>query len=919
MTGQLTDRYLRAKHIAMRVLELGVSGRAAAIAQECGDDEAMAREVRWMVDAVESSHTATLPLQPGDTVDLSGHDAQANAPRRYRLVRRVGEGGMGVVYLAERDDADFVQQVALKVLNTGAMGSPTLLERFTRERQLLARLEHPGIARLLDGGVLSDGQPFLTMEYVEGERIDAWCERHGLQLRERIALFLKVCAAVDYAHRNLVIHRDLKPANILVDGQGQPKLLDFGIAQALDRSGAGSGREHQYLTPRYASPEQIRSGPVSMSSDIYALGLLLYALVANRPPPYAPGNEAAPPPPRPSRDAAPELPWRRRLAGDIDAVVARACALDPAQRYASAAALAEDLQRIGAHQPVRARRQSWPYVSGRLLRRHWSVFAATAAILLLGGAFTWRTVLAEREARKQVAITERVTDYLVSVFAASDSDVNQNLHHDLTAREVLDNGTARVHAELAGEPAVRARLLEAMGNAYRHMGLQGKAVPLLREAAGLDLGAEVNQPLAAARSLEALSNALSNGGFSSKDALAAARQSLALRERLSAAGSEDIANSWIVLSVALDRDGQYPEARQAAQTAYDMLLKLPAEQGRIAVALNNLGLIASHAGDQPAAKGYFGKALAIDRDRGELHTGGHLVRLGNYAHAVEGSGDFAAAIALDRQALALSDDLYGKESGSSVYYQTDLARMLNGQASYAEAQQHIDFALAAQARLGGEQAPRYASLLFQVANVRSALGHCAAALAAMRKVIEVRGKLLSADDLGLARAREVAATLLLDQGKADAEAAAWLDSAAASYRQHHSDPDLAYALVGQARLQYLRGDRAAATTLLARVDGLDAGHEFWPRVRAAALRATMALQQGDLAAALAGDELAWSILRDHLGAGHPQTARFGLLWAHDLRKAGQTGEADRLEKTLRPVFDRTFPADSQWRADLALR
>ena len=418
MTGQLTDRYLHAKRIAMGVLETGVSGRDAAIARECGDDEALAREVCWMIAAVESSHTATLPLAPGDTVDLSGLDAQAATPRHYRLVRRVGEGGMGVVYLAEREDAGFVQQVALKVLNAGSVGSPTLLERFVRERQLLARLEHPGIARLLDGGVLADGQPFLAMEYVEGERIDAWCGQHGLGLRERVQLFLKVCAAVEYAHRNLVIHRDLKPANILVDAQGEPKLLDFGIARLIDdeqplESTLTVTGQHA-LTLAYASPEQIEQQPLTTAVDVYGLGMVLYQLMAGRRPWQHIGTphqlsqaivagEIVPP----SRSAKSGDGSCLPVPTDIDAIVLKALRRRADERYGSVAALAADLRNWLAQRPVLARRGQRLYRTRRFLQRNRWPLTAAAALLLSVFAGLFASLHSLHQARVQQHLAEQ--------------------------------------------------------------------------------------------------------------------------------------------------------------------------------------------------------------------------------------------------------------------------------------------------------------------------------------------------------------------------------------------------------------------------------------------------------------------------------------------------------------------------------
>lgn len=919
MSSQLDGRYLQAKRIAMAAVDRTGAVREAYIVDAVGSDEELSREVRWMVAVMESSSTAELPLVALPSVDLSGHDAQATTPRQYHVLRRLGEGGMGVVYLAERYDGDFVQLVALKMLNAAGEGSPVLLERFARERQLLARLEHPGIARLVDGGVLAERGPFLAMEYVDGERIDAWCSRHGQGLRERIALFLKVCAAVEYAHRNLVIHRDIKPANILVTEAGEPKLLDFGIAQALDHAEVHAAHERRYLTPRYASPEQVRGDPPTIASDIYALGLLLYALIVDRPPPQGAGTEGGATPWLPSGDAARELPWRRQLTGDLDAIFGRACAFEPMQRYPSVAALVEDVERMGAHHPVKARPLTWTYALSRLLRRRWPVFAVVTVIIAIATGFTWRTVQAEREAVEQAAATERVTDFLVSVFAASDTNANERARHDLTAREVLDAGTARIHRELANDPRVRARLLEAVGNAYRHMDLNNIAVPLLREAADLDLSPQVDQPLAAARCLEALANSLANGEFPAADSERAARQSLQLRQRLLPAGSEDIANAWMVLSLALDSGGKFAEAQAAAQTTYDLLDKLPVPSSRMTAALNNLGMIASHRNDQPAAMAFYERALQMDQRSGETHSGGHVMRLGNYAHAVERSGDFARAIALDQQAVALSTDIYGADGAFTTYYLTSLARVLTSAGRYGEAQSRIDAALANQARLTGEDSLDYGDVLFQLGNVRSALGESASASQALRRVLDGRSRQLPADDLRVARAQARLGSVLLDSGQAGDEVASLLDRAIATYREHQVAGELSDALVEQARLRYLRGDSDGATSLLAQVEAPDAKSGYGSRACAAALRANIARAHGDIATMLRDDEQAWKILHDKLGATHPQTARYGLVWARDLRGAGQAGAADALEKELRPIFDHAFPADSLWRAELAKR
>jgi serine/threonine-protein kinase len=417
-------RYHRVKQIVLQALDLQGSAREELIAREAGGDATIADEVRALLAGMEADQTLVVscrspglpPPDPGQ--DLSGQEASADASREYRLLQRLGAGGMGVVYLAERSHGGFVQKVALKLLNPVAEASPELRERFARERELLARLDHPGIARLLDGGILADGRPFLAMEYVEGVRVDVHAAH--LPLDERIALFVRICEAVAEAHRCLVIHRDLKPANILVDARGQPRLLDFGIARLIDEDSAAAGdtRTGQHaLTLAYASPEQLACQPLTTATDVYSLGAVLYQLVCGQLPfaeidnpaglYNAIANTDVPPPSRRLRDTGTPRPRTRAVPADIDAIVLKALRKEPERRYASVAALAEDLRRYLAHRPVSARAGERGYRARRLLRRNaWPLAAATLVLLsVLGGLLA--SVLALREARAQQALAER--------------------------------------------------------------------------------------------------------------------------------------------------------------------------------------------------------------------------------------------------------------------------------------------------------------------------------------------------------------------------------------------------------------------------------------------------------------------------------------------------------------------------------
>ena len=426
-------------------------------------------------------------------------DAMPEAPREelapgmrvgpYRLLELLGRGGMGEVYLAERADGVFEQRVALKLVKRG-MDSEEILRRFHRERQILARLEHPGIARILDGGTAPDGRPYFVLELVEGETILTHCRRLRSSLEERLRLLITACEAVDTAHRNLVVHRDLKPSNLLVTAEGQVKLLDFGIAKLLAEEPADGStlQEHKLLTPAYAAPEQILGEPVTTATDVYSLGVILYELLTgrlphprSRPLSTVAQEESRDGVERPSAvlrqspqsldEGEAGIPDRRRFArrvqGDLDTVVLAALRRDPGRRYRSAADFAADLRRFLQGRPVKVRPDSVLYRGRKLVLRHKLATAAVAAAvtsLVAGLAVSLR----EAEiARAQAQRAERVKELLISIFREADPETGQGL----TAREIVAAGARRVETELNPEPEVQAELLDALAQIQRSLGL----------------------------------------------------------------------------------------------------------------------------------------------------------------------------------------------------------------------------------------------------------------------------------------------------------------------------------------------------------------------------------------------------------------------------------------------------------------
>ena len=439
----------------------------------------------------------TVRLPAGFEVPVYGALGKMIGP--YKLERVIGEGGMGAVYLATRDDDEYRREVAVKLIRHH--GDPETLARFRNERQILAGLEHPNIARMYEGGT-DDGQPYLVMEYVEGLRIDTYCRKSGLGIDARLRLFQEVCAAVAYAHQNLLVHRDLKPANILVTADGVPKLLDFGIAKSLEGADhPGTTQEGQRpMTPAYASPEQVRGAVITTASDVYSLGVVLYELLTGASP-YRLKDKSdltlrvAIRDQEPTRPSTAARAARTQLRGDLDTIVLKTLTKEPEGRYGSVRELSEDIGRYLGHLPVVARRPSLPYRSRKFVRRHRLAVAAgvvaAAVVVFFVAALARQTRIATRQsaiAGAERDHAERALGAMVEAFKASDPE--QARGRELTAREILDRGADKVRLSLAGDPESLATLLAAMGEVYVSLGLFGEAETLHREALGLRRGGE---------------------------------------------------------------------------------------------------------------------------------------------------------------------------------------------------------------------------------------------------------------------------------------------------------------------------------------------------------------------------------------------------------------------------------------------
>ena len=463
-----------------RLLDLPPDRRDHALRHDYGSEPALRAELESLLrSAAAMGSFLAQPAQP--TLDAAAPDVSPGASRLgpWHLLGRIGSGGMGEVFEALRADSSFEQRAAIKLLHTGAVAQH---ERFHAERRILARLEHPGISRLLDGGVADDGRPWMAMEFVAGAPITAYCQQSRATLVERLRLFEQVCDAVAYAHRHLVVHRDLKPANILVDADGRVRLLDFGIAKLLGEDApALTHTASLLLTPAYSAPEQIAGGPITTAVDVYALGLLLFELLAGCRPWPETGSSLAQtlravletPVPALSTVAAanPDVPVpSSALRGDLDAVVAKALRKESAQRYATVDALKLDISRVLRGEPVAAREGARLYRVGRFLRRHrWSLAAVAALFVSLAGglgATAWQAHRAEVQrdiARRDLAREEALRYELTGMFRKV---LAENGDHQLDAKAMLDASAQQLLSAYRGRPKLAGPLVITLADLY---------------------------------------------------------------------------------------------------------------------------------------------------------------------------------------------------------------------------------------------------------------------------------------------------------------------------------------------------------------------------------------------------------------------------------------------------------------------
>jgi serine/threonine protein kinase/tetratricopeptide (TPR) repeat protein len=737
------EEWQHAKEILDGALEIAPDERVAFLDQACGGDTVLRAEVESLLFSFTHAGTfierpATTAARFADPESLS-HGASLGP---YRIVQLIAEGGMGAVYQAVRVDGLYRKVVAVKI-GRNCISGEHALKRFETERQILAYFEHPSIVRLLDAGTTPDGRPYFIMDFIAGQQIDVWCDQHRLPTRRRLELFLKVCGGVEYAHHNLVVHRDLKPSNILVTEDGEPKLLDFGIAKILEEdpligAPANTVTTVRMMTPQYASPEQVRGEPVTTATDVYSLGALLYELLTGHRPYQLKGrmpHEAAEvicqhDPPRLStvvrqtlsadpgtgteavtpesvsttRDGRPSR-LRRALAGDLDRIVLKALEKQPARRYPSVEKFADDIRRHLEGRAVEARGASWGYRAGKFVRRHKAVLTTTALVGLSLIAGLVATTRERSRADREAATSKAVNDFLLNDLLAQASasvqarpDVKPD--PDLKVRTALDRAAARIADQFDGQPLVEASIRQTIGDTYVDLGLYSEAQGQVERA-------------------------------------------LDLRHRVLGGEHRDTLTSMHKLALLDWYQAKYAQAEP-------LLTKVLAVRRRIlgpehpdtVSAMNDLALVKWYLGEYEPAEPLFTKALEIRRRLLGAEHPDTLSTINNLAGLYVQRGKFAEADPLLTKVLEVRGRVLGQEHPNTLLSMNNLAVVLWDEGEYAAAEPLLTMVMGVKRRVLGQEHPETLSTINNLASLYRDQGKYVLAEPLLTNVLEVRRRVL---------------------------------------------------------------------------------------------------------------------------------------------------------------------------------
>jgi serine/threonine protein kinase/Tfp pilus assembly protein PilF len=768
MAGITTERWRVLSPYLDQALDLEVDELEPWLASLRREDASLAEDLQGLLDERERLKESGFLEGTADPVEpppsLAGLRIGA-----YTLVSPIGRGGMGTVWLAERSDGRFERNAAVKLLNTALIGRAGE-ERFTHEGRLLARLTHPNIAHLIDAGVTSMGQPYLVLEFVDGEHIDDYCTRHELGLEARLQLFIDVLEAVAHAHNNLIVHRDIKPSNVLVRGDGVVKLLDFGIAKLLDNDGDGDGPPltvagTRALTPEYAAPEQLTGGAITTATDVHALGVLLYVLLGG-PHPVA-GSESAADLVKVIVETEPArlsevAPNGKAFRGDLDNILAKALKKRPAERYASVTAFADDLRRYLRHEPVSARPDTLAYRTTKFVRRRARAVAMTTTVVVLMTAliafYTARLASERDRARLEADKSARVSELLTSLLTGADPYATRD--REPTVGNILEAGAERVRTELADQPELRAEMLNVIGRVYQRLGMLDTAKPLLEEALSIGRHTTAGDTARLAQSLNEL-GILQRERGDLTSAVPLLEEALAMRRRLLGNDDKDVAVTLVELGRACVDAGMNDRAEPLFREALDTRQKIFGDTHReTSTSQAELALLLRGRGDLAGAEPLFRHALETSRtvlgdDHPNVGAGWN-----NLGLLLLDQGDYAGAEPMFRRALAIRRQHFGDRHHSLNINMSNLAASLREQGKYAEAASLVEEALVLAREGPGDNDAAIGRLSFSLGSVHLLRRNPVAAEQLLRDALHRQQRTMPPDDWRLASTKSALAAAL---------------------------------------------------------------------------------------------------------------------------------------------------------------
>jgi serine/threonine protein kinase len=721
------SRWHQVEEVLRGALETEGAGRGDYLRQACGDDEDLRREVERLLDSYSDESRTISSIIENAAAGLFSDDPPPDTMAgmelgNYRVRRELGRGGMGAVYLAVRADEAFDKQVAIKLVKRG-IDTDAVLKRFWYERRILAALEHPYIAGLIDGGTAPDGRPYFVMEYVDGKPLDIYAREHGLSIEQRCQLISKVCEAVAYAHRSLVIHRDLKPSNVLVTADGTPKLLDFGIARLLSAdpgentlSGPTAPRA---LTPDFASPEQARGDAMTTATDVYSLGKTLAAI----------------------------LPAGWELPPDLNTIIGKATREEIDQRYASVADLGQDLRRYLTGLPIQARQQTVLYRAGKFARRHRVALVTACAVALALIAAAMVSIRQSIRANREAAVAEAVNDFLqndllAQASAATQSSPSAKPDPHLEVRTALDRAAARIAGKFDRQPEVEAAIRDTMGQTYMDLGLYPEARKQLERALDLRrrvLGAENPQTLKTMGRLGSVADL--QGEYPRAEALHS--QVLAIQRRVLGPEFPDTLYSMNNLAVSYWRQGKYAQAEALESQTLEIRRRvLGAEHPDTLTSMNTLANFYDDEAKYPQAEALHSQALQIQRRVLGAEHPDTLRSMTSLANLYVEEGKYTQAEALDSRILGIRRRVLGPEHPETLSSMNNLAGAFLVQGKYAQAEALDGQALEIKRRVLGPEHPSTLISMNALASDYFVQGKYAQAEALYSQTLDLRRRLL---------------------------------------------------------------------------------------------------------------------------------------------------------------------------------